>query len=70
MDARPNHRVLRRKEVQRLVPLSTSALYRKMAEGTFPKCFPLGDGAHSVGWSEGEIHEWIAAQAAKREGSN
>ena len=50
-------RLLRRKEVERLVGLSRSAIYAKMNNGTFPRPKSIGDG--SVRWLHSEVVEWI-----------
>ena len=39
---------------------SKPTIYRKMADGTFPKCRKLGDRA--VGWLEHEVDAWIASR--------
>ena len=51
-------RLLRRKEVERLVGLSRSAIYAKMSNGTFPRPKSVGDG--SVRWLHSEVVEWIS----------
>lgn len=51
-------RLLRRQEVESLVGLGTSTIYRRMAAGTFPKPKDLGGGV--VRWVEADIEAWIA----------
>lgn len=65
------NRVLRRREVERITGLGRTQIYSLMAEGQFPRCFPLGpEGkSRSVGWLESEIQEWIEARAATRQPS-
>ena len=65
----PRIRILRRREVERMVALSRSAIYRQISESTFPKPVPLGGGAdaHAVGWIEAEVIAWLAACVAKRD---
>lgn len=53
-------RFLRRRQVEDDVGLSTSAIYRRMAIGTFPKPRDLGGGV--VRWVESEIKAWKAQQ--------
>lgn len=55
-------RILRMKTVMHRTGLSRSTLYRKMAEGTFPRSVKLG-GGHSAGWQESVIDRWIADPA-------
>lgn len=56
-------RLLPRAEVERLVGFKRSAIYARMAAGTFP--LPLRDPeTGAVRWLESEIRAWIA-QAAK-----
>ncbi len=54
----PPDRSLRRHEVERRCGLSTTTIYRKMADGTFPK--PLRVGARAVRWPESEIDRWLS----------
>ncbi len=51
-------RALRRHEVERLCGLATSTIYRKMRDGTFPKCIKVGDRA--VRWWESEVMRWLS----------
>lgn len=52
-------RLLRRPEVEKRVGLSTSAIYRRMAEDRFPR--PVRLGSHAVAWRESDIDAWIDA---------
>ncbi|HCG79116.1 MAG: DNA-binding protein [Thalassolituus sp.] len=54
-------RILRRPEVQKLVGLSRSSLYARIASGDFPRPIKLG-GIHSrsVGWPESQVSQWIS----------
>ncbi len=45
--------------------LSTSAIYRDMAAGTFPQSVTIGPNARA--WLLSEIEEWIAARVAARD---
>lgn len=58
-------RIIRMKTVLDRTGLSRSTLYRKMAEGSFPRSVKLGQ--HSAGWHESAINEWIADPASWRE---
>ena len=55
-------RILREKEVLEIVPLSKSTLRRLESKKQFPQRMKLSDRA--VGWSESEIHDWLAAREA------
>jgi prophage regulatory protein len=50
-------RILRRREVERLIGLSCSAIYRRIADGTFPP--PLDLGGNAVGWRESTVVAWL-----------
>ncbi len=56
-------RVIRRKELEKIVGLSRSSIYLRMSNGTFPKPIPLG--GRSVGWLESDIQAWIDARIAE-----
>jgi prophage regulatory protein len=56
------HRMLRLPQVKDMVGLSKSAIYNRIAEGTFPKAINLG--GKSVGWIELEVIEWLNARIA------
>jgi len=51
--------LLRRPEVERQVGLKRSAIYQRMAEGTFPR--PVRIGRSAVAWRASEIEKWKAA---------
>ena len=59
-------RILRKKEVMRMVGLSDVSLWRRERDGTFPRRLKLGGGGRSVGWIYSEVREWIHARAAER----
>ena len=50
-------RLLRRRDVERLVGFSRSAIYAKMNNGTFPRPKSAGDG--SVRWLHSEVVAWM-----------
>ncbi len=58
-------RFIRRREVERRTAQSRSTIYEGMADGTFPKCVPIGKRA--VGWVEDEIDGWIESRIAARD---
>lgn len=49
--------------VSEAVGLGRSTIYKRVAEGTFPK--PVALGAHCVRWRSDEIGEWIEAQTTR-----
>lgn len=57
-------RIIRRKTVLERTGLSRSTLYRKIAEGTFPRQVKIS--IHSAGWHESAVNRWIADPAAWR----
>jgi prophage regulatory protein len=50
-------RILRLPEVKQRTGLSTSSIYRRIAQGLFPRSIPIGPRA--VGWLASAIDEWI-----------
>ncbi|OJY53808.1 MAG: hypothetical protein BGP17_07115 [Sphingomonas sp. 67-41] len=60
-DVSPDH-FLRMKEVRQRTGLSTSTIYRKIQEGTFPPGHSLG--AKARRWLGSEVQSWIDAQLA------
>jgi prophage regulatory protein len=50
--------LLRFPEVRRRTSLASSTVYRRMAEGTFPRCKKLS--VRAVYWYESDIEEFIA----------
>ena len=57
-------RILRRPEVERRTGLSRSTLYLMIADARFP--FPIKLGLRAVGWSEGEVSDWLETRKAQR----
>lgn len=58
-------RIIRLKDVMSSTGLARSTIYKYIVEGTFPKSVSLGD--RSVGWVEGEVHEWILSRIEARD---
>lgn len=54
-------RLLPMRAVIELTSLSKATIYRKIADGTFPR--PLKIGKSRVAWRESEIAAWIAGLA-------
>ncbi|MDF0490187.1 MULTISPECIES: AlpA family transcriptional regulator [Sphingomonas] len=61
----PNsERIIRLKTVLQRTGLSRSTLYRKIADGTFPRQVSIS--IHGAGWHESAVQRWIANPAAYR----
>lgn len=60
----PTPRLIRLPEILARTALSRSAVYRRIAAGTFPKQISIGP--KSSAWLESEIDHWIATQVAGR----
>ena len=54
-------KILRRKDVETMIGLSRSTIYKLMSQGTFPKAIHLGP--RTVGWRMSDIEDWIDQQA-------
>jgi prophage regulatory protein len=61
MTSRPMQ-ILRLKQVSEMTGLKRSSLYSRIAEGLFPRQFPLG--GRAVGWLASEVETWITSQVA------
>jgi prophage regulatory protein len=62
----PSVSILRRRYVQGCTGLSRSTIYRRVAEGTFPK--PVNLGGRAVGWIAAEVQDWLERQIASSRG--
>lgn len=58
-------RIIRLKDVLDRTGLTKSTLYRKVAEGTFPRQVPIS--THGTGWYESAVNRWIADPPGFRE---
>ena len=58
-------RIIRLATVQVKTGLKHSAIYERIAAGTFPRAIPLGPKA--VGWLEAEVDAWIDDRIAERD---
>ncbi len=68
MEVRPVsnvERIIRLKTVLDRTGLSRSTLYRKIAEGSFPRQVPIS--VHGTGWQESAVNRWIADPKSYRE---
>ena len=59
-------RFMRLTEVIRDTGLGRSSIYKRIAEGEFPKPVPLG--GRAVGWVSDEIEAWILERIEERDG--
>lgn len=55
-------RFLRRHEVELLVGLQRSSIYRLMNRGEFPRPFRLTKSGQAVGWKASDITLWLASR--------
>jgi prophage regulatory protein len=52
-------------DLKHLIPLSHESIRQRELKGRFPKRVQLGS-ARSVGWSNRELHRWLADPAGYR----
>jgi prophage regulatory protein len=62
--AQPEHRILRRAEVEAKTGFKRAHIYSLMKEGRFPKALRLG--VRAVGWDSVEVEQWIADRLNER----
>ena len=62
--AAPEHRILRRAEVEHKTGFKRAHLYNLMKKGQFPRALRLG--ARAVGWDSVEVDQWIADRLKNR----
>lgn len=62
--AEPTNRFIKLAEVRALTTLSTSEIYRRIADGRFPDRIMLGP--KSAVWIEAEVLAWCEARIAER----
>jgi len=55
-------KILRRKDVEEIVGLSRSTIYKLMSTGAFPRSIRLG--TRAVGWRLSDIEAWIEFRAS------
>ena len=65
-------RILRFKDVQKIIPLSRSHIYNLIANERFPAPVKLVAGGRGAGWWEHEIYEYLERRylASARDGSH
>lgn len=62
--SRPEHRILRRADVEAKTGFKRAHIYSLMKAGKFPKAMRLG--IRAVGWDSLEIEQWIAERRSER----
>ena len=55
----PSKRILRFKDVQKLIPFSRSYTYNLISQGRFPAQVKLIEGGRGAGWWEHEIQDYV-----------
>tara|TARA_A100001015_G_scaffold23982_1_gene27124 strand:- start:1792 stop:2007 length:216 start_codon:yes stop_codon:yes gene_type:complete len=58
-------RLLRWKEVSKIIPFSRSYVYDLMKQGRFPKGQKLIKGGNAVGWWASDINEYMKSLATE-----
>ena len=61
------HEISRIRQVERTTGMARSTIYRKIANGSFPKPISLGDRA--VGWLAADIQSWLEERIAESKGA-
>jgi prophage regulatory protein len=56
-------RIIRRHEVEQLVGIQRSSIYRLMSLGEFPRPYRLTKSGKAVGWKSSDITAWIESRA-------
>ena len=72
---KPKPRLIRLPEVLSRTGYGRTSIYRKMDEGTFPKCLKLGSpikdptqfDCRAIAWIEDEIDQWVEARIEERD---
>ena len=62
-------RIIRRRELEKLIGLTERQIRNLEEEDRFPKRFAISPGGHAIGWSATEVFQWIAARREAREAS-
>ena len=65
--SKPKTRLIRLPEVLSRTGYGRTSIYRKMEEGTFPKCLKLGGpindhnkfDSRAIAWIEDEVDQWV-----------
>ena len=75
--SKPKTRLIRLNEVLSRTGYGRTSIYRKMEEGTFPKCLKLGGpikdhtkfDSRAIAWIEDEIDQWVESRIVERDSS-
>ena len=70
-------RLIRLPEVLSRTGYGRTSIYRKMEEGTFPKCLKLGGpikdstkfDSRAIAWIEDEVDQWVESRIEERDSS-
>ena len=72
---KPKTRLIRLPEVLNRTGYGRTSIYRKMEEGTFPKCLKLGSpvkdptqfDSRAIAWIEDEVDQWVESRIEERD---
>jgi prophage regulatory protein len=73
--SKPKTRLIRLPEVLSRTGYGRTSIYRKMEEGTFPKCLKLGGpindhnkfDSRAIAWIEDEVDQWVESIIEERD---
>ena len=73
--SKPKTRLIRLNEVLSRTGYGRTSIYRKMDEGTFPKCLKLGSpikdptqfDCRAIAWIEDEVDQWVESRIEERD---
>ena len=57
--ARDDVLIVRHRQVQQKLQVSSATLFDMVAKGLFPKPFPIVPGGRAVGWLSTDVDHWI-----------
>ena len=75
--SKPKTRLIRLNEVLSRTGYGRTSIYRKMDEGSFPKCLKLGApikkptqfDSRAIAWIEEEVDKWVQERIEERDSS-
>ena len=75
--SKPKTRLIRLNEVLSRTGYGRTSIYRKMDEGSFPKCLKLGApikertqfDSRAIAWIEEEVEKWVEERIEERDSS-
>ena len=73
--SKPKNRLIRLNEVLSRTGYGRTSIYRKMDEGSFPKCLKLGSptknptqfDCRAIAWIEDEVDQWVESRIEERD---